>query len=39
MLSWAGRRPLRKVRSFPAQLVSRFAPEALGEILIVENRA
>src|SRR3990172_8607137 len=28
MLSWVGKRPLREVRSFPAQLVSRFAPEA-----------
>jgi hypothetical protein len=28
MLSWVGKRPLREVRSFPAQLVSRFVPEA-----------
>ncbi len=26
MLSWVGKRPLREVRSFPAQLVERFAP-------------
>lgn len=28
MLSWVGKRPLREVRSFPAQLVERFAPPA-----------
>jgi hypothetical protein len=28
MLSWVGKRPLREVRSFPAQVVSRFVPEA-----------
>ena len=28
MLSWVGKRPLREVRAFPAQLVERFAPEA-----------
>lgn len=28
MLSWVGKRPLRDVRSFPAQLVERFAPAA-----------
>jgi adenine-specific DNA-methyltransferase len=28
MLSWVGKRPLRDVRSFPAQLVERFAPPA-----------
>ena len=27
MLSWVGKRPLREVRSFPAQLVERFAPQ------------
>jgi len=26
MLSWVGKRPLREVRAFPSQLVSRFAP-------------
>ena len=25
MLQWVGKRPLREVRSFPAQLVERFA--------------
>lgn len=28
MLSWVGKRPLREVRAFPAQLVERFAPDA-----------
>ena len=28
MLSWVGKRPLREVRAFPAQLVERYAPEA-----------
>ena len=28
LLQWVGTRPLREVRSFPAQLVERFAPEA-----------
>ncbi len=28
MLQWVGKRPLREVRSFPAQLVERFAPAA-----------
>lgn len=28
MLSWVGKRPLREVRAFPAQLVERFAPES-----------
>ncbi len=32
MLSWVGKRPLREVRSFPAQLVERFAPEAPGGV-------
>jgi len=28
MLQWVGKRPLREVRSFPAQLVERFTPDA-----------
>jgi hypothetical protein len=28
MLSWVGKRPLREVRAFPTQLVSRFEPPA-----------
>jgi hypothetical protein len=28
MLSWVGKRPLREVRSFPAQLVERFVSAA-----------
>jgi DNA modification methylase len=28
MLSWVGKRPLREVRAFPAQLAERFAPQA-----------
>ena len=28
MLQWVGKRPLREVRSFPAQLIERFGPQA-----------
>jgi adenine-specific DNA-methyltransferase len=28
MLQWVGKRPLREVRSFPAQLIERFTPDA-----------
>jgi hypothetical protein len=31
MLSWVGKRPLREVRAFPAQLVERFAPRPSGQ--------
>ena len=33
MLSWVGKRPLREVRSFPAQLVERFAPPTPDDVV------
>ena len=33
MLSWVGKRPLREVRSFPAQLVERFAPPMPADVV------
>lgn len=32
MLSWVGKRPLREVRTYPAQLVERFAVDGETEI-------
>ncbi len=36
MLSWVGKRPLREVRSFPAQLVERFGP-ATPDVVVSEG--
>jgi DNA modification methylase len=37
MLSWVGKRPLREVRAFPAQLVERFTPEVPAGALAPET--